>query len=573
MRQRILLRQARLTAIGAEEDRVAAAAQRRILLGAAAGDALRESQRHQAADRALVLAGALVRIGNAQELPHRLAHAPLRGGIGAAVAEALHRLLQIAAAVALVQHRSQPRRRTGEVQGPGSDQHVAEARRGRQAPDLAAMRRDAAGFVDRAERTQQLGGVTPGRRGRRIEQGQLRHVGAPGRQLKGEARQVGGEDFRRVVRRQRGMLVAAPQAVGRAGAETAGAAGALVGAGARDALRLQAIGASAEVEAGDARIAAVDHGAHALHRQAGLGDVGGENDLAAAVARWLQRGVLLGGGQVAVQGRQVYAAGGARFEQALRIADFAAAGKEGEDVALGFVERPQRALAHRLAQLGAGARRHVAHIHRVELAATLDNLRVAKEGGDASRIQRRRHHQHPQRLIQRGARVQGQRQGEIGVEAALVELVEDHQAYAGQFRVGLQAPRQQALGDDLDACRGRDPAVEADLVAHRLADLLAQQPGHAGGAGAGGDAPWLQHHDALARQPGFVEQGQRHEGGLARAGRRGQHRLAGLRQRRAQARQCFRYGQVGECGLHGFRRRRCVPATRCAPAACCARTH
>ena len=48
-------------------------------------------------------------------------------------------------------------------------------------------------------------------------------------------------------------------------------------------------------------LAAIDHDAHAFDRETGLGDVGGEHDLAFATAAGLDRRVLLLHGQLAEQ--------------------------------------------------------------------------------------------------------------------------------------------------------------------------------------------------------------------------------------------------------------------------------
>ena len=69
-------------------------------------------------------------------------------------------------------------------------------------------------------------------------------------------------------------------------------------------------------------------------------------------------------------------------------------------------------------------------------------------------------------------------------------------------------------------------ALEADGVADRAADLLAEQPGHvAGGIGRRQPAR-LEQHDPLTVQPGGIQQGQRDAGGLARAGGSDQHGAA-----------------------------------------------
>ena len=50
-----------------------------------------------------------------------------------------------------------------------------------------------------------------------------------------------------------------------------------------------------------------------------------------------------------------------------------------------------------------------------------------------------------------GARIERQRQPQVRLQAALVELIEDDGGDAFQRRILLQQPREHALGDDLDA--------------------------------------------------------------------------------------------------------------------------
>ena len=90
-----------------------------------------------------------------------------------------------------------------------------------------------------------------------------------------------------------------------AGRGAAGAAGALLGGRARDALQFEPIHAARRIEQAAPLEPGVDDDAHAVDGQAGLGDVGGEHDLAAPGLRRLQRGVLLAGGKLAVQWQHV----------------------------------------------------------------------------------------------------------------------------------------------------------------------------------------------------------------------------------------------------------------------------
>lgn len=88
-----------------------------------------------------------------------------------------------------------------------------------------------------------------------------------------------------------------------------------------------------------------------------------------------------------------------------------------------------------------------------------------------------------------------------------MEFVEDHQADALQRRVVLQAPGEDAFGHHLDAGARADLRLQADAVAHPLADALAQLGGQALGGGAGGQPARLQHEDGLPGEPGLVQQG------------------------------------------------------------------
>jgi len=148
-------------------------------------------------------------------------------------------------------------------------------------------------------------------------------------------------------------------------------------------------------------------------------------------------------------------------------------------------------------------------------------------------------------------RVAGQRQAEVGVEAALVELIEDHAGDPGQFRVGEDHAGEDALGDHLDAGGGGDARLQPDAVADGVAHRLAERLGHPLGGGAGGEPARFEDDDLAVAAPRLVQQLQRHDRGLARARRGDQHRGVALAQRRLQRRQGLVDGEgVGHHGQH-----------------------
>ena len=105
----------------------------------------------------------------------------------------------------------------------------------------------------------------------------------------------------------------------------------------------------------------------------------------------------------------------------------------------------------------------------------------------------REHDDKPQVLAQALLRIERERKAEIGVERALVELVEHDRRDPLKRGIVEDLPREHALGDGLDARALRDLALQPDPKADRLADLFVQGRGHAGCGGAGGETARLEH--------------------------------------------------------------------------------
>src|SRR5690606_6982545 len=133
--------------------------------------------------------------------------------------------------------------------------------------------------------------------------------------------------------------------------------------------------------------------------------------------------------------------------------------------------------------------------------------------------------------------IQTQRQAEISVETALVELIEDDERDIFQRRISLQASRQNAFGDNLDPRLPPDLRFQARAITDSGAYRLSEQPSHAARHCACGQPTRLQHYDLALAKPRLVQQRERRTGRLAGARGRLQHDVAVGAERLAQRRQ------------------------------------
>ena len=188
--------------------------------------------------------------------------------------------------------------------------------------------------------------------------------------------------------------------------------------------------------------------------------------------------------------------------------------------------------------IGRASRPSIAGLDRKGAAFAGNHRRVAEQCGDARAVDGRRHDQDAQILAQALLHVAGQRQAEIGVERALMELVEDHGRDAVEHGIVEDEPGEDALGDDLDPGAARDFGAEPDEQTHGVADALAQRLRHALGGGARGEPAWLKDQiPARFLRPILAREHQRHPRRLAGAGRRHQDGRSVATQCRRQVRQ------------------------------------
>ena len=119
------------------------------------------------------------------------------------------------------------------------------------------------------------------------------------------------------------------------------------------------------------------------------------------------------------------------------------------------------------------------------------------------RVQRGGHHQHHQVRAQGAAHLPTQGQPQIGVQGPFVKFVKNHRADAGQFRVGLHHPGQNAFGHDLDPGLSRYFRLAAHPVADCLTRRFTQCLGHTLCCGPNGQTPGFEHDDPALDQPGL----------------------------------------------------------------------
>ncbi len=100
---------------------------------------------------------------------------------------------------------------------------------------------------------------------------------------------------------------------------------------------------------------------------------------------------------------------------------------------------------------GVGLAPEIARLDRERAPFAFDHGRVAEQPCHPRAVKRRRHHQNAQVLPQALLRVARQRQPEIGIQRAFVELVEQHRGHAGEFGIIENLPREDAFGHHLDA--------------------------------------------------------------------------------------------------------------------------
>ena len=270
----------------------------------------------------------------------------------------------------------------------------------RETGELTSVRTDAPVGIERSETPQQVARAAKERGAWRIKPAQRRSVArAPAGELEGERRKIGLENLRRREGRESCVRARAPGAIAHARCVAAGAPLALLGGGARDALRFQPAHAGHRIKARAAYEARIDDHAHARDGEAGLGNVGGEHDLALPGRGRRERGVLGLAGELAKERPHLHRRGGllAR-KRGLHAPYLARPGQKHQHIAGLLAQRAADQLHH--ASLGGLARActrsrrqqrqagvQVARRNRKYTPRGADERRIADEACDGGAVQ------------------------------------------------------------------------------------------------------------------------------------------------------------------------------------------
>lgn len=304
------------------------------------------------------------------------------------------------------------------------------------------------------------------------------------------------------------------QADGAAGCRAGGAAGALDGGGLGDAGELEN-GQPGGGVGGDAGEARVNHGADAVDSDGAFGDVGGKNELG---ARGRENGaILFSRGQVTVEGDEEDAgACGEALAGTGGAADFRGPWEKDEGIAVEGLG--EEALDGGDDLLLEGGRRvgKVGDVEGKEETFGLQDRAVTQMGGERSGVEGGGHNEETESGAGGALEAEQEGQGEIAVDVALVEFVEDDNGDAAESGVGEEAASKHPLGEETEAGAGARDVFETDLVAGGLADGFAHFSRDAAGGESGGEATGFEDED-LAGEEG--EEGGGNAGGFSGAGR------------------------------------------------------
>ena len=422
---------------------------------------------------------------------------------------------------------------------PASDPRCAvaesagETRVGRHPAEFPSGGRGSAVVVDRAEAAQHGDRIaqTVGRE--RIEQAEPRAAwGAPAREQQGGVGEVGRGDLGGGARRccrERALIDAADDG---ARSLSGRASGPLDGGRARRGHGDEAAHSAGGIALRLSRQAGVDHEVDAGDGKRGLCQRRGDDD-----ARHLVRtapaddGILVCRGQLAVQLADVDVVG-AGSDAAGDLGDLTRSGGEHQDVGGRIGARQFTAGGCRgagdMVEEGSGDAAFIESWRGARRPALFQRMlrnRLRDDGSgrsiradhrrDAIGVERRRHRDENE-VVAQLAHFAEKPDQQVGLQSALVDLVDDDRVDAVQRRIVEKAAQQHARRDELDARLRADLALAADGEADPVTERGVIELGEPSCGGTGGDPSRLRDDHSSGRA---VRDHRRHERGLAGAGR------------------------------------------------------
>jgi len=188
--------------------------------------------------------------------------------------------------------------------------------------------------------------------------------------------------------------------------------------------------------------------------------------------------------------------GGARpgLAGTLGAADFRSPWQEDEDIlrvafAQQLSERVVYLLMERLRRV-----RQMLHIESEASALGTQDGAVVEKMRDRSGVERGGHHYNAE--FGSGAlKPLEQGEGKVGVEVALVKLIEHDHIDTCEIGVGGQAASQNTLGHKVEPRVGARDIFEADLITDGVTDLFVEFPRHATRGQTGGDTAGFKDQD------------------------------------------------------------------------------
>jgi hypothetical protein len=140
---------------------------------------------------------------------------------------------------------------------------------------------------------------------------------------------------------------------------------------------------------------------------------------------------------------------------------------------------------------------------------------LVERPGHGRGVESRRHHYQPKLRARRFLQPAQQSEREVAIEMALVKLVKQHRADAGEFGIAQQPPREHPFRHKSQTCVRTADILKANLIADRFAEFFLKLTSHAARRHADGQTAGFEDQDFSFDQR---QQRRRNASGLARPG-------------------------------------------------------